>query len=71
MANRPTPILANEITAAALLDMRPAEFRALVAGGHLPRGREIAPGVVRWDIEQMRKIGTGEAIDGGIEWSAR
>ncbi|MBI1172573.1 hypothetical protein GC209_14345 [bacterium] len=68
MANRLTPILANETTTAALLDMRPAEFRALVAGGHLPKGREIAPGVIRWDTEQIRKIGTGEAIEGAIKW---
>jgi hypothetical protein len=68
VTKRLTPIHANETTAAALLDMRPAEFRSLVEGGHLPRGREIAPGIIRWDTEQLRKIGTGEAIDGGIEW---
>jgi len=65
---RPPPILAKESTSAALLDMRQAEFRALVAAGHLPRGREIAPGVIRWDAEQLRAIGRGDAIDGSISW---
>lgn len=65
---RVTPILAGEETAAKLLDMKPAEFRALVQAGHLPRGREIAPGLVRWDAEALRQIGRGDAIEGGIEW---
>ena len=68
MVNRLTPLKANENTAAGLLDMRTAEFLALVEDGHLPKGHEIAPGVVRWDTEQLRKIGSGEAIDGEIEW---
>ncbi len=68
MANRLTPILANETTAAQLLDLRPAEFRALVAAGHLPKAREIAPGVTRWDTEDLRRIGRGEAIEGEIPW---
>ena len=62
------PILASEATAARLLDMKPAEFRALVEAGHLPRGREIAPGVPRWVTDDLRRIASGEAIDGGIEW---
>lgn len=36
---RLVPILAGEETAAKLLDMKPAEFRALVQADHLPRGR--------------------------------
>jgi hypothetical protein len=67
MANL-TPILANEKTAAALLDMPVTEFRALVDGGHLPKGREIAPGVIRWEAEALRQIARGDAIDGGIQW---
>ncbi|MDQ7775886.1 hypothetical protein [Paracoccus aminovorans] len=63
-----TPILASEKAAAELLDMKPADFRALVASGHLPRGREIAPGLVRWDAEQLRTLGRGDAVDGGIDW---
>lgn len=62
------PILASETSAARLLDMKPTEFRSLVEAGHLPRGREIAPGVLRWDTEALRRIASGEAIEGGIEW---
>lgn len=62
------PIFASEASAARLLDMKPAEFRALVEAGHLPRGREIAPGVIRWSADDLRRIASGEAIEGGIEW---
>ena len=66
---RLTPILANETTAAALLDMRPFEFRALVKAGHLPRGRAVG-GFIRWDVDDLRKIIRGEAIEGmgGVQW---
>lgn len=69
MANRLTPILANETTAAALLDMRPAEFRALVDGGHLPKGRAVG-GFTRWDVEDIRRIIRGDAVEGmgGVKW---
>ena len=60
----PAPILASESTAARLLDMKPSEFRALVVAGHLPRPREIAPGVERWDVADLRRIGSGDAVDG-------
>lgn len=63
------PIFANETTAAKLLDMKPAEFRGLVEAGHLPRGREIVPGMVRWSVDDLRRIATGEAIDQGINWT--
>lgn len=64
------PIFASEASAARLLDMKPAEFRALVEAGHLPRGREIAPGVVRWSSDDLRRIASGEAIDGmgDVRW---
>ncbi len=64
----PAPILASETSAASLLDMKVAEFRSLVEAGHLPRGREIAPGVLRWVTDDLRRIASGEAIDGGIDW---
>ena len=68
MAKGILPILANETTAAALLDMRPAEFRALVFAGHLPQGREIAPGYPRWDTDELRRLCKGELArpDGGL-----
>lgn len=63
------PMFANEQNAAKLLDLKPAEFRFLVDGGHLPRGRDLG-GFVRWDVEELRRIIRGEAIDGigGVKW---
>jgi hypothetical protein len=58
------PILANEASAARLLDMKLAEFRSLVDAGHLPRPREIAPGVPRWVVDDLRRIASGEASEG-------
>ncbi|MFD2174344.1 hypothetical protein [Rhodobacter lacus] len=65
-----TPFYVNEKNAAALLDMGVAEFRAHVATGHLPRGHEIVPGVLRWDAEALRMIGRGAAVEGmgGVDW---
>jgi hypothetical protein len=57
-------IYASECSAAKLLDMKPAQFRALVQEGHLPKSREIAPGVERWDVEDLRRISRGEAVEG-------
>jgi hypothetical protein len=53
-----------------LLDMSTAEFRRLVEAGALPRGREIAPGLRRWDTEELRKIVRGDATEGldGVSW---
>lgn len=65
---RGNPILASETTAARLLDMKPAEFRALVQAGHLPCGREIAPGTIRWPVDDLQNIANGKAVDGGIDW---
>jgi len=64
------PILASEPTAAKLLDLKLAEFRSLVEAGVLPRGRELAPGVVRWVVDELRRIASGEAAEGldRYEW---
>lgn len=64
------PIFACEVSAARLLDMKPAEFRALVAAGHLPPGREIAPGYRRWSVDDLRRIFSGEAAEGmgDVQW---
>jgi len=66
----PAPIFASEVSAGRLLDMKPAEFRALVDAGHLPPGREIAPGLVRWPVDDLRRIVSGEAVEGmgDIQW---
>lgn len=65
-----TPVLASEMTAAQLLDMSSGEFRSLVEAGALPRGREIAPGVLRWDVEHLKRIGRGDLASGfdEVEW---
>lgn len=65
----PIPIFAGERKAAKLLDMKPAEFRALVNEGHLPQPRHIA-GLERWDVEELRQIGRGDAAFGmgGVQW---
>lgn len=64
-----TPFLASEKTAAELLDMKPTEFRQLVRAGHLPRGEEIAPGVVRWETDHLRNLRAGRLArpDVGLE----
>jgi hypothetical protein len=64
------PILASEPTAAKLLDLKLAEFRSLVEAGVLPRGRELAPGLRRWAVDELRLIATGRASEGmdDIKW---
>lgn len=63
------PILASEISAAKLLDMKPAEFRTLEDEGHLPKPHVIA-GFERWDVEELRQIGRGDLATGmvDVEW---
>ena len=65
----PAPMMASETTAARLLDLKTPQFLKLVDDGHLPPGQEIAPGVVRWDTETLKRISRGG--DGGwdqIQW---
>lgn len=61
---RHEPIAVRERTAAAMLDMTPAEFRRLVDGGHLPPPRTIG-GMARWETSTLRRIISGEAADEG------
>lgn len=49
------PLFASDVTAAALLDMRPAEFRELVAAGALPAPVQIGA-LRRWDVDELRAI---------------
>lgn len=67
--HRPTPLFANDKTAAQLFDMKLAEFLSMVDAGHLPKAKEIA-GIKRWDVEELRRIARGETADGigGIDW---
>lgn len=69
MTARTAPIFANERTAAQLLDMRPSEFLALVERGHLPPAKDIA-GFKRWDVQELRRIISGDGIDGmgSVDW---
>lgn len=64
------PIFVAEANAAKLLDLRSSEFRQLVEAGHLPKAREIIPGLKRWSVEDLRCIASGEAADemGDVEW---
>ena len=65
-----TPIHATAEKAAQLLDMSLAEFDRLVKAGHLPRGREIAPQTIRWNVSDLQMICSGGAADGEgrINW---
>jgi len=64
-----TPLLANERTAAQLLDMKSAAFRRLVNEGILPGPVNIG-GFERWDVEQLRVVASGAIAEGEgtIEW---
>ena len=54
---------ASERSAAALLDLKPIEFRGLVDSGVLPKATQIG-GFERWDVEQLQTIARGEAAGG-------
>jgi len=68
MPTLPAPLFASDRRAAQLLDMKPAEFRELVKGGHLPKAIERG-GFERWDVQELVSIWRGDAAQGeGIEW---
>ncbi|UOA32205.1 hypothetical protein DSM110093_01990 [Sulfitobacter sp. DSM 110093] len=56
-----TPLFVTEKTAAALFDMKPAEFRLLVEHGALPKPRDIR-GFERWRVADFEAIWTGDAL---------
>lgn len=64
-----TPPFATDKTAAKLLDMKPKQFRDLVAGHHLPEPRNFGK-YVRWDMEAVYRAIRGEpwGLD-GKDWS--
>lgn len=64
------PMFASASTAAKLLDMTRSDFEKLVERGCLPRGREIAPGMVRWPVDDLRRIINGDAVEGmsDVRW---
>ncbi|MCB1371511.1 MAG: hypothetical protein KDJ83_11535 [Rhodobacteraceae bacterium] len=56
-----TPILANERTAAELLDMELSQFQALVASGHLPPAKRI--GILkRWSMDEIVETVSARSI---------
>ena len=57
---RVDPIAVAERKAAAMLDMKPAEFRKLVASGSLPQPLLIGK-EERWRVDDLRAIVSGEA----------
>lgn len=63
------PLYASERSAARLLDMRPAEFRALVEAGVLPRPVCIAGKIERWKVSMLDDILSGKIIrpDGAFD----
>lgn len=61
------PMFASDTKAAQLLDLKPTEFRSLVNEGHLPPGKDIC-GFVRWDVEELRRIIRGDAVEEEMKW---
>lgn len=59
-------ILASEKTAAALLDMKPAEFRSLVQAGALPPPKDFH-GFQRWRVSDLKAIADGAAMEDEFE----
>lgn len=62
------PMFASERSAAALLDMKPAEFRRLVSAGALPPPVRIGA-LERWNVAQIEAALRGDAArpDGEFE----
>ncbi len=51
-------LFASDRTAAQLLDMKPAEFRELVALGALPAPHRLGP-FERWSVSELDAIARG------------
>ncbi len=65
MANH-SLIFANERRAAKLLDMKLAEYRALVDMGILPPPIDLA-GHKRWRVSDLEAIASGQVLDEEFE----
>lgn len=59
---RPAPLCVGEKNAAAMLDMKPAEFRRLVEGGALPGPIPVGE-LERWSVASLEAILNGDAMD--------
>jgi hypothetical protein len=64
------PLVVSERGAAHLLSVRITDFRNLVAQGCVPPGRELAPGVTRWSVEELSAFVSGKAVQGleDVNW---
>ncbi len=64
------PIMVSEATAAKMLELSPQTFRNLTVTGALPKGRQIAPGLWRWDVDTLRSIARGDRVEGmgDVDW---
>lgn len=64
------PIMVSDATAAKMLDLPLSTFQRLVGEGVLPRGREIAAGIIRHDVDNLRRAVKGHAIEGmeDVRW---
>ncbi len=64
------PLVVSEYGAAHLLSVRLKVFRSLVDQGCVPRGRELAPGLTRWSVEELSAFVSGKAVQGleDVEW---
>lgn len=69
MANM-QPIMVSQDSAARLMELTRSEFKSLVESGALPRGREIAPGITRWCVQELRRIASGDLVEGmgDVDW---
>ena len=68
MSSATRPLFADERLAARLLSMRIEELRA--AEQHLPAKVEVIPGVNRWRVADLEKLGNPDAAQDmdGINW---
>lgn len=68
--SEPVPLFADVRKAAQLFCMKPAEFQRLVETGHLPPPRDLG-GLERWDVDELRRIASGEAVEGlgDVKWT--
>lgn len=69
MANMQS-IMVSQETAAKLMELTRHEFKSLVEAGVLPRGREIAPGITRWNVQELHRIASGDLVEGmgDVDW---
>jgi hypothetical protein len=64
------PLWVSAATAAKMLELPLSVFNGFVENGLLPKGREIVPGHVRFEVEKLRRVLRGDAVDGmsDVDW---